>query len=268
MLGRIDPAVFENSPDLWALPTIDSAGHKYGRGHCVVVSGDELHTGAARLAARSAARVGAGLVSIAGKADALRVHAAHVTSVMLAVAEDAEALAGVLSDTRKNAVVIGPALGRDAGGRAKVEAVLKSGAACVIDADAISAFADDPQVLFALIGSKPERPVVLTPHGGEFSRIFDAGSSGKLVAARKAAARSGATIVCKGRDTVIAVPDGSAAINSNAPASLATAGSGDVLAGMIGGLLPQGMSGQMLQRRSWVLQRRECVGDAGHCEIC
>lgn len=242
VLDKIKPATFENGPDNWALPTAMVAGHKYGRGHCVVVSGDELHTGAARLAARGAARAGAGLVTIAGSLEALRVHAAHVTSIMLYETAEAAALADMLNDTRKNAVVIGPALGLGGGKKELVEIALNSGAACVVDADAFSLFTDEPDELFDLIKSRPDRPVVLTPHDGEFNRIFAEGDKGKLVAARAAAVLSGATLVLKGRDTVIAAPDGWAAINANAPASLATAGSGDVLAGIIGGLLAQGMS--------------------------
>lgn len=243
VLGKIKAATFENGPNLWDLPELPSTGHKYGRGHCVVVSGDALHTGAARLAARSAARVGAGLVTLAGQRDALLMHAAHVTAIMLAEAEDGGGLGKLLKDARKNAVVIGPALGADAEAKAKVEAALQSGAACVIDADGLSAFADEPETLFGMIAARKDRPVVLTPHGGEFARLFGETKDGKLATAREAAKVAGATIVLKGRDTVIAAPDGWAALNANAPASLATAGSGDVLAGMIGGLLAQGMSG-------------------------
>lgn len=244
VLDQIDVTTFENGPDLWTLPDVKSTGHKYDRGHCVVVSGGELHSGAARLAARSAARIGAGLVTLAGEREALRVHAAHVTSIMLAEAPDATALSHMLEDRRKNAIVIGPALGAGGTARQKTIVALESGAACVIDADAISTFADDPQALFSLISAKPDRPVVLTPHAGEFARLFTARQDdGKLQAARGAAARSGATLVLKGSDTVIAASDGWAAINANAPATLATAGTGDVLAGTIGGLLAQGMNG-------------------------
>lgn len=244
VLGDIQPECFENGPDIWELPILTSVGHKYDRGHCVVVSGDEFHTGAGRLAARGAARVGAGLVTIVGNSDALRVHATHVTSIMLNEAVDAAGLRRVLADKRKNAVVIGPALGTGKAVQEQVIAALESGAACVIDADAINAFADVPDKLFELIKSRPDSSVVLTPHEGEFSRLFaKRQSDGKLQSARGAAARSGATVVLKGSDTVIAVPDGWAAINSNAPATLATAGSGDVLAGIIGGLLAQGMDG-------------------------
>ena len=234
-------ALHENTPALWRYPWPKDEGHKYGRGHCLVVSGGPAATGAARLAARGALRIGAGLVTVASPPNAVMVNAAHLTAIMLKRCDGAAELAALLEDKRLNAVVIGPALGIGGETREMVMAALNSGAAIVLDADALTSFKDDPDALFARLHDR----CVLTPHDGEFDRLFpglhDAATS-KVEAVRAAAARAGCTVLLKGGDTVIAQPGGKAAINANAPAFLATAGAGDVLAGFIAGLLAQGMA--------------------------
>jgi hydroxyethylthiazole kinase-like uncharacterized protein yjeF len=246
-LREIGPTLYQNRPALWTehLAPPGLADHKYARGHAVVVSGPAERTGAARLAAAAALRAGAGLVTMAAHPDAVPVLAHHLTTVMIRAVEDAAGLSAMLQDRRLNAVVIGPALGTGEGTRALVRAVLATSATAVLDADALTAFAETPDTLFdAIRGSS--RPVVLTPHGGEFARLFPdlaAGTAPKTEQALKAADRSGAVVVLKGADTVIAAPGGTAAINDNAPPDLATAGSGDVLAGIVGGLLARGLPG-------------------------
>jgi len=236
-----DTQLQENTPSLWQFPWPRAQAHKYDRGHAVVVSGPAHATGAARLAARAALRVGAGLVSVASPPDALAVNAAHLTAIMLKPFEGAEGLTRLLSDQRLNALVIGPGLGVGGETRALVDAALKSGAAVVLDADALTSFKDDPEALF----NRLHDACVLTPHAGEFERLFPAlldASASRVDAARQASVRAGCVILLKGGDTVIADPSGKCAINANAPPSLATAGAGDVLAGLIAGLLAQRMN--------------------------
>lgn len=246
VLEEIRPQAFENVPGLWlgAFPVPRLEHNKYGRGHAVVCSGGPTQTGAGRLAARGALRSGAGLVTVAAPADALAVNAANLTAVMLRQVDDGDQLAAMLGDRRLNACVIGPGSGVGAGTRALVLAALNAGCGCVLDADALSSFADDPDQLFQAIKLGADRAVVLTPHEGEFPRLFnDLGSTvsplSKLERVRAAAQRSGAVVLLKGADTVVASPDGRAAIAANAPPWLATAGSGDVLAGIIAGMLAQ-----------------------------
>jgi hydroxyethylthiazole kinase-like uncharacterized protein yjeF len=248
VLQDLKPSVFANEPPLWArhFPWPKAEGHKYDRGHAVVVSGGISSTGAARLAARGALRAGAGLVTIASPRDALSVNAAASLAIMVRPVDGPAQLAEFLADSRRNAVALGPGGGVGPGMRDQVAAALASQAAVVLDADALTSFADQPEALAALIAKRPGRNVVLTPHEGEYSRLFKELYSrikvySKLERARLAAKEIGAIVVLKGSDTVVTAPDGRAGIAANAPAWLATAGSGDVLAGMITALLAQGM---------------------------
>jgi ADP-dependent NAD(P)H-hydrate dehydratase / NAD(P)H-hydrate epimerase len=237
VLDGITPKTFANGPALWGnrfpWPRVD--GHKYSRGHAVVVGGAHV-TGAGRLAARAALRVGAGLVTVASEPAAMPIYAADRASFITAPIADANAFASLLADARKNAIVLGPGNGVGQTTQMRVLAALAARKACVLDADAITSFTDDPRSLFGAIRS----PCVLTPHDGEFKRLFDVDGD-KLARARFAAKTSGAVVLLKGADTVIAAPDGRAVINHNAPPELATAGAGDVLSGVILGLLAQGM---------------------------
>jgi ADP-dependent NAD(P)H-hydrate dehydratase / NAD(P)H-hydrate epimerase len=246
VLEEIAPRMHENLPVLWAaaLPLRRLSGHKYDYGHAVAVSGGPWSTGAARLAAMAALRAGAGLVTLASPTAALGVNAAHLTAIMLTEAEDARALARLLEDRRKTAVLIGPGAGLTGATRAKVRACLDSRAAVVLDADALTLFAGDAGELIEAIAEHPGRPVVMTPHEGEFARLFgkiEDSAGSKCDRALEAARATNAVILLKGPDTVIAAPDGRAAITANAPPSLATAGTGDVLAGIVLGLLAQAM---------------------------
>jgi NAD(P)H-hydrate epimerase len=237
-LDEIAPQLAANEPSLWQaqFPVLRADGHKYARGHAIVCSGGMAASGAARLAARAALRAGAGLVTVAAPSSAVLAHAAHLTSVMIAPLQDADSWAGVLADPRRNAVLVGPGNGVTAETRQRALVALALHKAVVLDADAITVFRDTPADLFSAING----PCILTPHEGEFARVFNVGGS-RLQRAREAARQSGAVVVLKGPDTVIAAPDGRAAINANAPPTLATAGSGDVLAGLCTGLLAQGM---------------------------
>ncbi|WP_108883410.1 NAD(P)H-hydrate dehydratase [Anderseniella sp. Alg231-50] len=246
VLGTIDPRCCLNGPDEFAgfLPVPGAAAHKYSRGSAVMVSGDACNTGAARLAAMSALRVGAGLVTMAAGEPALPVLASHLTAIMLRKADNAGELAGLLGDKRITACGIGPACGVGHDTIEKVLGVLASGCAAVLDADALTSFEGQSELLFEAIGALPDRPVILTPHEGEFAKLFRdlrGPHESKCERAVEAAKASGAVIVLKGADTVIADRDGRSAINASAPAWLATAGSGDVLAGLCLGLLAQGL---------------------------
>ena len=242
VLETITVATFENVPTLWrdVFPWPQLEGHKYSRGHALVVSGQMHATGAARLAARGALRAGAGLVSVASPPSAVGVNAAHLTAIMVKPFDGAKGLSALLSDKRFNAIVLGPGAGVGDATQDLVAAALASNAAVVLDADALTSFGDNREGLFAQLRAR----CVLTPHAGEFERLFPgvlAKGPTRLDAARHAAQSAKCVVVLKGPDTIIAAPDGRCAINSNAPPWLATAGTGDVLAGMIAGLLAQGM---------------------------
>jgi NAD(P)H-hydrate epimerase len=237
VLRRIGPATFENDPALWrpAWPAREPGGNKFGRGHALLYGGAVM-TGAARMAARAAARAGAGLTSIAVPHSAWPIYAGALTSIMVRPLQADGDLADLLADPRITALLIGPGAGTTDQIRQHALHMLATGRPVLLDADAITVFKDRHEELAHAI----KGPCVLTPHEGEFKRLFDVQGS-KLHRAREAARRCGAVFVLKGSDTVIAAPDGRAAINANAPDTLATAGSGDVLAGIILGLLTQGM---------------------------
>ncbi len=250
-IAAVAPSCFANEPALWrqALPQPAADGHKYSRGHVVVGSGGIASTGAGRLAARAALRTGAGLVTIACPPDALAVQAAANTAVMVRGIDGAGDLSVLLADRRITAVVLGPGAGVGERLRAEVQAALDSEAAVVLDADAITSFADRPEELAAAIRSR-QAATVLTPHEGEFHRLISQLNNfdkiiGKLEQTRSAAGYFNAIVLLKGPDTVVAMPDGRAAIAANAPPWLATAGAGDVLAGMIAALLAQGADKRM-----------------------
>jgi hydroxyethylthiazole kinase-like uncharacterized protein yjeF len=238
VLDQIRPQTFENDPALWldAFPWPQHGTHKYKRGHAVILGGAIL-TGAARLAAHAAQRVGAGLTTVAAPASVFPIYAGALQSILVAKLARAGDFARVIADPRHNAILVGPGAGVSADTRRAALAALAARRSVVLDADALTVFAKERQRLFkALAGAQ----AVLTPHEGEFARLFSA-TGDKLARARAAAAESGAVVLLKGSDTVIAAPDGRAAINANAPPTLATGGTGDVLAGLVLGLLAQGL---------------------------
>ena len=238
VLDRIAPAAFANEPGLWAgalrWPRTDD--HKYSRGHAAIAGGGEM-TGAARLAARAVMRIGAGMVSVLCPPRARAVYAAALTGPLVIGAEGTADFAAYLDDARRTASLVGPGAGVSEETRLTALAALAAGKPAVLDADALTVFAGAPESLFAAIGGTP---AILTPHEGEFARLFDPAGD-RPARTRLAAARSGAVVLLKGADTAIAAPDRRLAINANAPPDLATAGAGDVLAGLALGLLAQGL---------------------------
>jgi ADP-dependent NAD(P)H-hydrate dehydratase / NAD(P)H-hydrate epimerase len=238
VLDEIKPVRRVNGPRLWrtVLPRYGADSHKYTRGHAVVVGGGVSSTGAGRLAARAALRAGAGLVTLACPPEALVVNAAQLTAVMVAPIDSLDALRTMLADRRKNALLIGPGSGVNDAVRDATMAILGTGRPAVLDADALTVLAPAADALPNAV----QGPSVLTPHDGEFARLFpDLVSEDKIGRTQAAAARSRCVVLLKGADTVIAAPDGRVAVNDNAPPWLGTAGAGDVLAGIILGLLAQ-----------------------------
>lgn len=244
-LSATGARLWANGPPLWlhALPRPGVASHKYDRGHTLVASGGATRTGAARLAARAALRIGSGLVTVASPPEALGVNAAHLTAVMLRGCDGPEGLYAILKDMRFNTLVMGPALGVSANTRAMVAVAVDARRRLVLDADALTSFEGIAEELHQAFR---HAPTVLTPHDGEFRRLFSKHQDildppSKIERARRAAIYAGAVVVLKGSDTVIAAPDGRAAVNENGTPYLATAGSGDTLCGIIGGLMAQGV---------------------------
>jgi len=228
VLQAINPQAWRNGPALWRIPVPGAHDHKYTRGHVTVLGGASM-TGAARLSAAAARRAGAGMVSIAstGRADVYRAGEPGL------IVSDAP-LAELLEDKRRVVWVCGPGLGHDAA-RSALPALLAAGRRVVADADALGAYAGQPEALKGC--------AVLTPHEGEFERLFGPVGPDRIAAARTAARQVGAVVLLKGADTVVAAPDGRVAVNDSAPPWLATAGAGDVLAGLVAALLAQGMPG-------------------------
>ena len=227
VLPHVASRLHLNHPTLWSTPVPAADGHKYSRGHVTILGGAEM-TGAARLAAEGARRGGAGLVTIAAPPASARIYRAGAPGVIVS----ADSIADLLNDDRRRVWVCGPGLGPQAA-RTTLPVLLKAKRSVVVDADALTTFAGDPDAL--------QGAAVLTPHGGEFSRVFGPPGADRLHAARAAAARTGAVVLLKGADTIVAAPDGRVTINASAPPWLATAGAGDVLAGLIGALLAQGL---------------------------
>jgi NAD(P)H-hydrate epimerase len=240
VLDQIRPQCWRNTPALWRdrLRAPQLADHKYTRGHLLVIGGGVM-TGAGRLVARAARRAGAGMVTLAAPAAALPIYAADQPGLITLPLPEPKELANLLLARRISACVIGPGGGVGAGLRDLVLALLATGRPCLVDADGLTSFAGQAEILAAAVGG----PLLITPHEGEFGRLFPdlKAEQGKLARARAAAARLGGAVLFKGADSVVAAADGSAVINDNAPPDLASAGTGDILAGICGAFLAQGL---------------------------
>jgi NAD(P)H-hydrate epimerase len=238
VLDDIAPNTWENGPDLWltGYPWPQPQSYKYKRGEVLILGGEAI-TGASRMTAQAASRAGAGMVTLAAPAKVWSIYASSLINAIVRSFDGLREFEALLADERRNVIAIGPGAGVGSSTRQLVLAALATRRAVVLDADALTSFAEAPQDLFqAIVG-----PCILTPHSGEFMRLFHF-ESDKLQRTRSAARESNAVVVLKGPDTVIAAPDGRAIINSNAPAQLATGGSGDVLTGFVAALLAQGMA--------------------------
>ncbi|USG59648.1 NAD(P)H-hydrate dehydratase [Sneathiella marina] len=242
-LETISPDIFTNTPEIWKsnLHILQPSDHKYSRGHLVVVGGGIASTGAARIASRCSLRAGAGAVTVISPPSALTTYAVALEAVMVRACSTAEEFLEWVEGKRIGTILIGPGCGLSDRTVELVIAALNSPADVILDADALTVFKDNPDSLFELIRNKKHGNCIMTPHEAEFARLFSFDGS-KMDRARQAADRSNAIILLKGADTVIASPHGQVVINHNAPANLATAGSGDALAGIIAGLVSAKMS--------------------------
>jgi ADP-dependent NAD(P)H-hydrate dehydratase / NAD(P)H-hydrate epimerase len=237
VLNEISPTQWRNAPDVWetGFPWPEFNDHKYSRGHAVVVGGAEM-TGAARLAVQSAMRAGAGIVTVAVPTEAATIYKLSLPGAIVRAVRDTGTFREIIEDQRVSVCLIGPGNGVNVATREKTLAILRQRLPVVLDADALSVFEETRDLLLSNIQS----PCLMTPHKGEFDRLFDIDGD-KVTRVREAARLSGATVLLKGADTVLAAPDGRVVMNDNAPADLATAGAGDVLAGMATGLMARGL---------------------------
>lgn len=250
VLGDIGSRATVNHPTLWTVPVPAEDGHKYDRGHVTIVGGAAM-TGAAQLAAAGARRGGAGLVTIVAPAQAANVYRAGAYGVI--VTEDS--ITDLIQDERRKVWVCGPGLGV-AAARNALPILVSAKRSVIVDADALSAFGGEPD---SLMGA-----TVITPHAGEFTRVFGPPGNDRARAALAAANRIGAVVLLKGADTIVAAPDGRISINASAPPWLATAGAGDVLAGLIAALLAQGMlPWEAASAAAWLHGRAACIAGPG-----